>query len=62
MIFRLLLGGGTIVQLPLAKYEIHLYFSKSYSRHKLKALYMQIYFLTFIIFFGILLVLAVLMI
>ena len=27
--FRLLLGGGTVVQLPLAKYEIYLTFSKS---------------------------------
>ena len=29
--FRLLLGGGTAVQLPLAKYEIYLTFSKSAS-------------------------------
>ena len=29
--FRLLLGGSTIVQLPLAKYEIYLTFSKSTS-------------------------------
>jgi len=29
--FCLLLGGGTIVQLPLAKYKIYLTFSKSYS-------------------------------
>ena len=29
--FRLLLGGSTIVQLPLAKYEIYLTFSKSIS-------------------------------
>ena len=28
--FRLLLGGSTVVQLPLAKYEIYLTFSKSY--------------------------------
>ena len=27
--FRLLLGGSTHVQLPLAKYEIYLTFSKS---------------------------------
>jgi hypothetical protein len=30
--FRLLLGGGTHVQLPLAKYEIYLTFSKSCQR------------------------------
>ena len=29
--FCLLLGGSTIVQLPLAKYEIYLTFSKSIS-------------------------------
>ncbi len=29
--FRLLLGGSTHVQHPLAKYEIYLTFSKSYS-------------------------------
>ncbi|MFR4288811.1 MAG: hypothetical protein ACLT1Y_05890, partial [Eubacterium sp.] len=29
--FRLLLGGSTNVQHPLAKYEIYLTFSKSYS-------------------------------
>ena len=29
--FRLLLGGSTHVQLPLAKYEIYLTFSKSYA-------------------------------
>ena len=29
--FRLLLGGSTVVQLPLAKYEIYLTFSKSTS-------------------------------
>jgi len=29
--FRLLLGGSTHVQLPLAKYEIYLTFSKSQS-------------------------------
>ena len=29
--FRLLLGGSTIVQLPLTKYEIYLTFSKSTS-------------------------------
>ena len=29
--FCLLLGGSTIVQLPLAKYEIYLTFSKSTS-------------------------------
>ena len=29
--FCLLLGGGTLVQLPLAKYKIYFTFSKSYS-------------------------------
>ena len=35
--FRLLLGGGTHVQLPLAKYEIYLTFSKSIDIQELKS-------------------------
>ena len=40
--FRLLLGGSTHVQLPLAKYEIYLTFSKSY------VTYFLIYLSTFV--------------